>query len=127
MHKNEIIMKVGILLFVLFSIPAFADEALCPEYDKKATKSKSAEQNWHLPQKAFSKKNAKQSLEIINSLVSDGNQGADWISIEHHLKMVKGHLYIQALEFHKKEFGGYDNELKKKFCKFLEKEGYVFH
>jgi hypothetical protein len=106
------------MLSALVTHSLYAGE-LCPGVKQSGT--------WSIPESAFTREEANKALRALEFQVNKRWEGAGWLNIENHLKMVKGYLFKVHLNGYRKKFGEDDAILKDEFCKFLENDGHIEH
>ncbi len=103
----------SILIFItmLYSLSA-ASETVCESPEGKG--------GWKVPESAFTKKAAEESLEKLKRYTSNGTDGMDSTSFFNEFTIIRGYLLKSRTTT---DMSG----TKKEFCEFLKKDAYIRH
>jgi len=115
---------IPIIILLLLSLSAQADEVLCPEVNVKCQ----GEGHWLITEDAFTKQQAEEHWKVIQNIINGTIQDDDPEVYENAFMVVRGWLLKREVKRSKQ----LDNEFMKKhtlneFCTFLKNKAYVRH
>jgi hypothetical protein len=100
--------------------------AVAADYCPAMPKPEKEGDPWYIPESAFTKEEANKALKELQSQINTDWNGADFVNVENHLKIIKGYLFRLYLDGYRKQFGQ-DDALREEFCRFLREEAFISH
>jgi hypothetical protein len=117
-----------LLFFIcLLSIPLLGPLAVAADYCTPMPKAEKEVDRWYIPESAFTKEEANKAIKELQGQANSEWNGADFISVENRLIMIKGYLFRVYLDDYRKRFGEDDKFTKEEFCRFIREEAFVRH